>query len=101
MRKNRIGTRRGPSAIPPVPDGFFRLTQWRPAVDDDAAGARARFAAHLAAQGVTTITVHSEGFAALYRSGEEALSESGIRARVGTFGRHVSTFQFVVRQKTR
>jgi hypothetical protein len=70
-----------PDTLPDAPEGFFQLTEWRPAHDASSRATRARWRASLAVLGVRTAEVEADGLVALWREGDEALSESGQRER--------------------
>jgi hypothetical protein len=60
---------------PEAPPGFFRLTTWRGYRDLEAKAIRARWRKSLDATGIKSISVRSGGMVALFREGEEAISE--------------------------
>lgn len=75
---------RRPRSVPAPPPGYFYLTQWRLARDKEAARIRDRWKGSLAVLGIRTVIVEIDGYAALAREGEEALSGSGWRERLRT-----------------
>jgi len=72
---------RRPKALPEAPEGYFQLTEWRPTSNGAARAARARWRASLAVLGIRAVEVEAEGFASLWREGEESVSEATKRMR--------------------
>lgn len=86
---------RKPDTLPVAPEGFFRLTEWRPVEDGRSRTLRARWRASLAVLGVRTVEVEGLAMArgrsavlvALWREGEEAVTREAAkkrRQRMGT-----------------
>lgn len=73
---------RRPATVPEPPPGYFYLTQWRRTRDVGARESRERWKAALAVLGIRAVIVEIDGYAALAREGEEALSGSGWRERI-------------------
>jgi len=72
---------RRPSTLPDAPAGFFQLTEWRPVTDNPARASRDRWRASLAVLGIRTAEVEADGLVSLWRDGDEALSDVGVRMR--------------------
>lgn len=54
-----------------APREFFRITLWKPVVDEGARMSRERWRRHLEAQGIETFEAKSGGMRALFRKGQE------------------------------
>jgi hypothetical protein len=57
-----------------APREFFRLTLWKPVVDEGARMIRERWRCDLEARGIETFEAKSGGMRALFRKGTEALA---------------------------
>lgn len=80
---------RRPRLVPEPPPGYFYVTQWRLTRNAGAKQIRDRWAGSLAVLGVRTMVIETEGYSALVREGDEALSASGFRERERDRGQKV------------